>query len=675
MGDVLSSNLLEDVNKVFGENGLMSQMFDNYKIREEQIKAIPIVWDCFENNKHCILEGPCGFGKSFAYLFPAIMEVATKGKRVVIATSGITLQQQLYEKDIPFMVDIVEEFTGNDVKYASLKGRQNYVCKVKLATEKELGKINGLTISMKKLIAHFDKSKVGDKDELDFVPNLEEWGKISSSSHDCAGRNCPFYSKCFYQTAKAKAFSAGVVVVNYHLLLSDDLVRNSVLGTKDILICDEAHEIADIAREFLCKTLSMRVLVDIEKDLNKLLDNFSDVVVDYNLPGNMESCKINFNQYETNILMGVSINKGETLNINNYNENLVINDFIFSLKESIDIFKGNMNELLCGASDLDYMSQDNVNIFKTMCSNICEKLNSVGEVISSFISNDKENDVRYIELSKFDKIALKVKQKKINKYFQNRFIDKQNDDILPTSILFTSATLSVAGSFNYIKEELGITEEYKVEEFIGSSPFDLTKQELWYLPSEAVNGNERDFTSVMLPIFNNVIKECSGGVLGLFTSVSSMNKAYDYVSRRGYSMDIYKQGVMPRNVLIETFKENENSVLIGTKSMFTGIDVPGNSLRCVFIDKLPFPNISDPVVKALNEEPGAFFKYSIPAMVIALKQAVGRGVRTTEDKCVICIADNRLSTARYKAQIFQSFNYKKTGTRDLEEIRKFLGGR
>ena len=241
--------------------------------------------------------------------------------------------------------------------------------------------------------------------------------------------------------------------------------------------------------------------------------------------------------------------------------------------------------------------------------------------------------------------------------------------------MFTSATLSVAGSFNYIKEELGITEEYKVEEFIGSSPFDLTKQELWYLPSEAVNGNERDFISVMLPIFNNVIKECSGGVLGLFTSVSSMNKAYDYVSRRGYSMDIYKQGVMPRNTLIETFKENENSVLIGTKSMFTGIDVPGNSLRCVFIDKLPFPNISDPVVKALNEEPGAFFKYSIPAMVIALKQAVGRGVRTTEDKCVICIADNRLSTARYKAQIFQSFNYKKTGTRDLEEIRKFLGGR
>ena len=287
-----------------------------------------------------------------------------------------------------------------------------------------------------------------------------------------------------------------------------------------------------------------------------------------------------------------------------------------------------------------------------------------------------DNMVRFIEKDSNQSYSIKCKMKKVGELFRTNFIDRQKQTE-PLSVMLTSATISADNSFSYIKDQLGITDEYNTMEFIGASPFNLTEQELWYLPPNAKEGNKQGFQNRMLQDLLEVCVTCNGGVLGLFTSIASLKSAKEFLYENiptDLDCEIIAQGDMPRKKLIEYFTGEMDSILLGTKSLFTGVDVPGDSLRCVFIDKLPFPNISDPVQKALNEEPGSFFKYSIPSMIIDLKQAVGRGVRSVTDKCVIVVADNRMSTANYKAKIFSSFNYKKTGTRDIVDVEKFILG-
>lgn len=669
--------------EVFGENGVMSNMFEGYVPREGQLDSIPLVWDSFKENKHVLLEGPCGFGKTFAYLFPSMMECAEKGKRVIIATSGITLQDQLFRKDAPFMRDIIKEYTGRELKIGYLKGRQNYLCNKKIAEiefEQNNGQVRADIEEYKPLIEFSKWTKTGDKDELDYVPNHSVWSNISSNKDTCEGSQCPFKHECYYYKARGDVQSMQVLITNYHILLANLQTNGKLLGGGfDILVCDEAHELPEIIRDYWEQTISSDIWKNLKKKIRGL-NKYGDIVDIEPVAHLIDVCRASLEAYLQKVNLNFSYMKeGDKLLIDSSN-NAKLDGWI-SAKDNFDTLLKYCEDQVLEADDLDCEQIDKEcirGIFSDMAEVCSQTVNNLRKICGGIVDEMEELDnmVRFVEKDTFQSFSIKCKMKKVGELFRSNFINKQND-VSPLSVMLTSATISADNSFAYIKDQLGITDDYRTMEFIGASPFNLTEQELWYLPPNAKEGNKQGFQNRMLQDLLEVCVTCNGGVLGLFTSISSLKSAKEFLYENipsDLECEIIAQGDMPRKKLIEYFANEVDSVLLGTKSLFTGVDVPGDSLRCVFIDKLPFPNISDPVQKALNEEPGSFFKYSIPSMIIDLKQAVGRGVRSVNDKCVIVVADNRMSTANYKAKIFSSFNYKKTGTRNIVDVEKFIIG-
>lgn len=685
----------EILEEVFGQEGLISQKFKDYKVRESQVESIPIIWNSLKEGKHCLLEGPCGFGKTYVYLFPALMEAKEKGKRVIIATSGITLQDQLVGKDLPFMNSIIEEYTGEKIAYASLKGKNNYICKRACKELKFASKNMNRELSQqeKDIIELSEKSKIGDIDELGYVPSYDLWKDLNCSTQsfiDC--KNCPFI--CFNKEARAKAEDAKVVVTNYHLLFSDIKVGRGILGEYDILICDEGHELPNVIRSCFEQEFSLSVVKKLKDSLKKI-EKFGDEI-DISSLNNSLSVLYNNSQTLFKLLeQKFATSKfGIMKNLKEFNLSFCkkeLEETVDSLFETKDLFKGTIDNF----QEDDYVDRDEKMMILTELENIYIEVAELTKFMSEKVnveSHDFDNEVVFFEFSNH-KCAFKLRLKKVDELFYTNFVSRQevktevegklfevmfeepNSEDNSLSIIITSATLSVGGNFDYIKEQLGFYDDIIVSEFIGKSPFNLTEQELWYLPYDAVEANKKGFEEVMLRNFVEVCKTSQGGVLGLFTSVYNMNQAYEHLISNLYFNDdiiVYKQGEYSRSNLIQKMRDKNNVVLIGTKSLFTGVDVVGSNLRVVFIDKFPFPNISDPVVKELSSEPGGFYKFSIPEMVISLKQAIGRGVRSVNDKCVICINDNRMATASYKRQVNKSFNYKKTATRDIQVVKDFL---
>lgn len=679
------------VDEVFGAEGIVKDKYNEYIPRQSQLDAIPAVWDSFKNNTHCLLEGPCGFGKTFTYLFPSMMMSVEQNKRVIIATSGIALQDQLFKKDAPFMASVVKEYTGMSPKIGYLKGRGNYFCNRKCAEimyeHREGGMVPDgiLYLAEKGLSEYFS----GDKDDLDFVPEYSVWSGICSSSETCENKKCEFYknNECHYYKVKNRALGCNLLIVNYHILLSDIEIGGALLQEYDILVCDEAHELPDVIRGFVEEKVSKTVVDNVSRKLTYLERKYGDII-DTSITGirhGVDTLRSSWVMFNERVKSGIASDIGDFLNINSFNESRLreanVLPFITKLEDIIKFCEMGMNDIDTHAFDEDEIDmcnkeyRDFIGILKRIKETtlmVCTGKNSKGDLIDSrtirFLKNNTQKD----------DIELCTTLKKVDEYFEKHFISRQNCDVrLKLSIMLTSATISVNGNFNYIKEQLGISETYNTSEMIGSSPFDLYNQELWYLPPDAKDGNRPEFLEQMLNDLVNVCDATDGGVLGLFTSIYNMNQAYNAIDRRTFIAQkntVMKQGMMPREKLVEVFRDEPNSILVGTKSLFTGIDVKGTSLRCVFIDKLPFPNINDPIQHALKEEEGYFYNHSIPSMIISLKQAVGRGVRTIDDKCVICIADNRMATARYKNRINESFPYKKRGTRDLDDVNQFILG-
>lgn len=670
------------IQDVFGEEGIISEMFEGYKVRESQLEAIPVLWNAFKDNKHCFIEGPCGFGKTYAYLFPALMECAEKGKKVVITTSGITLQDQLIKKDVPFMVNIVEKVTGRNLSFSNLKGKNNYICKRACKELEYISKNSALTGDEFEIVNLSNSSKTGDIDELGYIPNYNVWKELSCQNKtgaECKG--CPYV--CFHQQARDKALNNNIVVTNYHLLMSDIQANGSILGGYDILVCDEGHEIPNIIRDCFEKEFSNGVVNDMKEKLDRL-SPYGDLIDLNTLDIDMKQLTSNTKHMFKTIASSFSSSRfGVMKNLKEFDLTKYTSELKDVAEALAELSKDVNNEhsIITNAiesGECYYLNEQERSIMLSEINGLADLAVGSYQFIMSkvaVLNHNFDNDVVFIEHTNKGVTSFKSRMKKVDRIFYENFIKKENMGGNNISILLTSATLSVGGTFDYIKEQLGFYSDIETVEFIGKSPFNLEEQELWYLPSDAVEANKKGFEEVMLRNFLNVCKSSGGGVLGLFTSVYNMNKAFDYLTsnlKKSDNIIVHKQGEYSRSNLIETMRQKNNVVIVGTKSFFTGVDVVGNHLRVVFIDKFPFPNISDPVVKELCNEPGGFFKFSIPEMVISLKQAVGRGVRSIDDKCVICINDNRLATARYKVQVNKSFGYKKKATRDLDDVELFL---
>lgn len=671
----LTDTIDEIVDKVFGVGGVIYKYKTDYVERPEQIIAIKKAMNCLLTGSHFLMEAPCGFGKTFVYLFAAMIHALYYNKTAIVATNGITLQGQIYHKDAPLIAKIAEDIVHRPVRIVYMKGRQNYLCLRKKA-ETVANNFEGVQLSftqnkyeMSSIMTWSEKTMTGDMAELSFKPSHEIWQNFScGESDDCMGKACDHRLNCFYSRAKKACQFADIIITNYHLLFADIETGGQVLPEYDILVGDEAHNIADVSRNFQEQKVSYYTFLSIQKTFT-MLERKYKYIFDSTRTGIKELVQdaAGYFKYVT-ITVPVPASKTCPLEVK-----LTPLPLSFDFKVFVNNLIAYREEICPSVSLVEYEEPDpNYAIVAGYLDRVIDKSKQAIKNLEAICTQSEPNQAYYVQLENNEMLSLRSKPVKVADYMRRHFFarnaqpDKPMGDL--TTIL-TSATLAASNSFDYMRAELGIP---AADQLIANSTFDLTKQQLWYLPKNVLDASDKDFLGNMLDNFTELVKVCGGGVLGLFTSIYNM-RAASLRLRQETNFRVFTQGDAPQDKLLKDFAADKDSVLCGTKSMFEGVDIAGDSLRCVFIDKLPFISPEDPVTKMLLKEDGSFWKYSMPSMIISLKQAVGRGVRTIDDKCVIAFGDGRIKTARYAKQVMGSFNYSKTVTRDLDEVARFLG--
>lgn len=668
------------MDDIFKNGGAISDFKKDYSERPSQTEGAKIIEQGLSERANVLLEGETGFGKSYAYIFPILNDIAESGfkKKAVIATSGISLQEQLYTKDLPFAIDVMKSLYPNwpgDFTFTLLKGRQNFICNKKVA---ELGlyttnrsMIDG---SYKDICDFVNETKTGDMSELSFIPRQDILNNIACTQKgECVGKDCEFSEECHYNKHKLRLNSSEVIITNYHMLYSDMNTGGKILPAYDILVFDEAHEAAGIFRDFDASRLTINNAIMLRNKASEVNNTKKDQppIVDQDMfQGIIKDFEIAFNDIENkfqNLNSANLISSADELPKSFMDLNEGLDRVDSEISRAYDKQNSIFESVKCAfeEEDKEYREQSKIvkllDSMSEMCSEMIYIINNLKAIL------EDNNNVVWVEKVN-DIVAICQKRVEVGNALNESFFGREG-----LTSIFTSATISVGGSFEYIKEQLGLNiGTKKTLEFIGASPFNLTEQQLWYLPQNAMDGNKFGFDNTIAPNMRDIIEAVGGGALCLFTSVRNMRNAQIELNKYlGNKYTIYTQGDMPRTKLIEAFKDNRDSILLGTKSFFTGVDVPGEALRAVIIDKFPFPQPTDPVQQKLKDRANSFYRYSIPEMIISLKQAIGRGVRGVDDKCVISILDGRMSTAKYKSKINNSFNYKKTGTRNIEDLKKF----
>ena len=680
-----------DIKEIFKEDGILKKKNKNYKKRISQIQAAILLEKSLKDKNHFILEGPCGFGKSIAYLIPSIKNLIENDYdgRIILVTSNISLQEQLFDKDLPFVIETFNELYPNKkvdktIVPAVLKGIGNFLCMDKLEDEDFFSK-ETLTNKgeMERVWKYYQQTEDGDLTKSDFLLSSEMRKLTTVDSVECKSNFCAYKDKCFYTIHRKKAQVAKIVVTNYHMLFSCMNVNSNVFNDASVIIFDEVHEAEDILREFDASHVSIGTVEYIEKKIKEIenkLGRKNEILGLENTEKLSNYAKEFFKgieeRYEKTIYLRAKIIDSQKDLPDSENLVFMLNDAVRRLKkvkinieQVLDIEGQNQSDDVA-KEDSDGDSYKSALLVTksliTTIENMVEMIYRVDDILQD------KNIVMWVEIEK-GVVVLGKKSIDVSKTFKKYFLETDEDEREKTCIL-TSATISVDGNFEYLKNNLGLSkiDSNKVVEFMGKSPFDLSSQELWYLPKDAVAGNDERFEENMANQIERVIKACDGGVLCLFTSNKNLSKCKSQLLRKNIPHKLFAQGDMSRSKLTQLFKEDYNSSLLATKSFFAGIDIPGQSLRCIVIDKLPFTSPGDPVNQKLKMRPNYFGRYMLPQMIITLKQAVGRGVRSVNDKCVICILDERLSTATYKNKVLSSFKYKKSATRNLDKVRIFI---
>ena len=670
-----------NVMGVFQDGGVISQHLEDYEVRDSQVDLAVAIESGFSGGHHTIAEGSTGVGKSLSYLVPAIRAVLDgkeknvvtdcksdacedssgaeeerrkKRPRAVVATANIALQEQLVNKDLPFLETV---FSANSdepaIRYALVKGRNNYFCWDawrRFALKKSEGAVkfgeNVTTVDTarilplcstyeREIVRWSGETKTGDKSDLPFVPSSFVWSQFSRTAAECLGQDCASSGKCFANRARAALQDMDVLIVNYHLLFAAVEVRRKtgkelVLPPFQYLILDEAHKAADIARSFFgwqivegglnrLSTIVLRALRVVDRRLNKdEVDRISALV------GELKKATTGFwhdlDEKYGKSLGVLAIKKQGMLNV----------DVFVELLPEVSLVLGDMAEL-------DGWSKEDLAGLRKARDRSAELVGQFRDIAEL----DRSNAVYCLDRGGVKK-TIRVVKKMLNvgPLLWDQMFCKTKSTVL------TSATLAVDGDFSYLCKEVGLKKSHGI---IADSPFDFRKQGLLILSERAPNPKEEGYQERVAKIMSVVIKEAGGRTLGLFTSYRVLKYVSDYLRRELPEFKFLVQGDAPRMTLVKEFKEDIPSVLLGTDSFWTGVDVPGEACSCVIIDKIPFPHPGDPVLEALGEKCGGrgFWEVSVPRAVLQLRQGVGRLIRRRTDRGVVIILDNRLITKGY----------------------------
>ena len=603
------------------------------------------VADAIATSESLIIEA--GTGKTFAYLVPALLS----GRRVIISTGTRALQDQLFHRDLPAVCSAL----GRPVKIALLKGRSNYLCRHRLDLAEQQAYSRGLQRDVSRAIPRVrgwsSSSRTGDITE---APGLGEqdavWPWVTSTRENCLGPECPEFDDCFVLAARRHAQAAEIVVVNHHLLMADLVLKEEGFGDllpgADAIVIDEAHQLPDVASQFLGHTISTRQFSALARDLS------AEILLSQQMAGGIDPALVAMDAQIAAVLRAGESVEGRSQH-SQWSDQLV---------EALEGLASRASDL---AALLEAPSGDGQAAF----ARLRERLLHYVERLQSFTADEALEGVRWAESS----------ARNVSCHFAPLDVASELNALMVSQAcawVLTSATLAVGEDFSHYIRRSGMKQARCLRY---ESPFDFQQQALLYLPqgldSPANSGHTRDVINAAMPVL-----EASGGrAFLLFTSHRALREGADEIRHRlsGQSeMPLLVQGEASRDQLLRQFRDAGNAILLGTGSFWEGVDVKGAALSVVIIDKLPFAAPNDPLLMArlaaIREQGGnPFFDEQVPQAVIALKQGVGRLIRDESDFGVVMLCDTRLVTKGYGRAFIQSLPPMKR-TRSLDEVRAFL---
>jgi ATP-dependent DNA helicase DinG len=628
------------MKQIFSEGGLLSTHIKDYAPRAQQLEMAVSIEQALAESTTLIAEAGTGTGKTYAYLAPAIMS----GQKVFISTGTKNLQDQLFNKDLPTL----RKALAVPFRASLLKGRSNYLCQYRLS----LALVDPRLKQHSELLLQLDEwsqsTKNGDLSESGIIEEHSPlWSKVNSNLDICLGQECQKQGKCFVVEARKKAQEADIVVINHHLLMSDMALKHAghgeVLPSADAYIIDEAHQLPEIASQFLGKRVSSHQIEELCRDsINEMERDAKDMslIRDY-----ADKTKAALHAFR----MSVGDNAQrmpwakiyEKLGVKNKLADLI--DCLTDLLEQLELAQERGKGL-------------------QQCHSRCNDLLTLLAMFD--FSKADDNMILWADLRSTG-LFLNATPHEVSHYF-HEWMDER-----PIAWILTSATLTVAGKFKNFSQQLGIVD---ADSKIWPSPFDFEKQSLLYMPHIPVKPNDDSYNQHIIELAKQIIDYSQGRTFLLFTSYRSMNIVAEALDDIAYPLMV--QGSESKAKLLDDFRKHGNAVLLGTNSFWEGVDVRGEALSCVIIDKIPFASPGDPVLQAridaLRERGGnPFSSIQIPAAVIQLKQGIGRLLRDPNDYGVLVLCDPRLLTKPYGKLFLRSLPAMPI-TQNIEDVAAFF---
>ncbi len=630
------------LESIFGTQGWLASHHPGYEHRPAQLEMAELIESTLRGCQHAVAEAGTGTGKTLAYLVPILLS----GKKVVISAATKNLQEQLYFKDIAFLRKL---FPG--LRASLMKGRSNYLCRQKVYDIKDQPFLNAMEeVDQFKEIRQWEKStETGDRSELEHLPDSSDlWRRIDARRETCTGQKCKEFDRCFITKMHQKATDSDLIIVNHHLFFADLALRQTDSGglipEYSAVVFDEAHEIEDVATQYFGVQVSNHQLKELIRDSEVALTikGFEKDSISQSL----ERLRLEVDSF----FSAFPFQEGR---------------FNFGERESFIQSHGHIYQALQNALTRLSTEFNGLTPCPEEINNLIRRTQEIQKVLRFVLESTERNFVYWWE-RRGQGLFLEASPIDISEILEKHLFDRVG------SVVLISATLSVGDDFHFLKKRLGIS---YAKERILPSPFDYSDQALLYMSNSLPDPRAKEFSSQAADVIVDVLKASKGRAFVLCTSHQQMGNLYERIRNR-IPYEVYVQGTAPKTNLLDRFRRTPNAVLFATSSFWHGVDVQGEQLSAVIIDRLPFAVPTDPVIaariKMINEDGGnAFTDYQIPDAIIRLKQGFGRLLRSQSDRGILCLLDNRIAQKAYGRLFLESLPPYRI-SRDLEEVRRFM---